>query len=223
MRFQVTCFSLLIAFTTQVFARTEIHTTDDFTKIAKEVLALSQGKNAGSRAEDVLVAFDIDKTLLVVQDCLPPGESKGLSGFMKMTNQCPALPTEEKTAASVQSIQKAGFPTIALTARPAALLKATERELKRNGIDFNGHPYDAAADFTVKFEKGAPMIFKEGVTYANGRNKGFILQQFQDQQSRPYKTVVFVDDDMKNIRHMDQTYKADPDTLVIIYHYNRYK
>lgn len=212
-------FGLLLAFSTLAQARTEIHTTDDFAKITQEILALANDE----RAEEILVAFDIDKTLLIVQDCLPEGESKGFAGWLKMANRCPAELTEKEVPAHIAALQKKGFPTLALTARAVNLMKATERELTRNGIVFNGKPFDAAADFNVKFPKGEDLVFKEGVTYAAGRNKGFILQQFQERQSRPFKKVIFVDDAIKNIRHMDKTYTADPDVTVIIYHYNRYE
>lgn len=199
-------------------ARTEIRTTDDFGRIAREILEL-----AGSDAAEVLVAFDIDKTLLVVQDCLPEGESKGFAGWLKMVNRCPADATEPGVPAHIAELQERGFATLALTARARNLIAATERELTRNGILFDGRPFDRAANFTATFPKGEPMVFKEGVTYAAGRNKGFILQEFQSRQSRPYRRVVFVDDDLKNIRHMDKTYAADPDVDVLIYHYNRYE
>lgn len=216
---RITFLSLILAFSTFAEARTELHTTNDFAKITKEILALAETE----RAEEILVAFDIDKTLLIVQDCLPAGESKGFAGWLKMANRCPADLTEAQVPTHIEALQKKGFPTLALTARAANLIKATERELTRNGIVFNGKPFDAKADFTAAFPTGVDMVFKEGVTYAAGRNKGFILQQFQERQGRPYKKVVFIDDAIKNIRHMDKTYTADPDVTVIIYHYNRYK
>lgn len=219
MRVHVSLLALFTALTLNAQARTEIRTNDDFGAIVAEISRL-QGSH---RAEDVLVVFDIDKTLMIVQNCLPPKESKGLSGWMKMANKCPADLTEAQVPARIRDLQNLGFATIALTARPAILTAATERELDRNGIVFAGHPFDTRANFAAPFPNGQDLIFKDGVTYAGGRDKGISLQEFQRHQSRPYRQVVFVDDDRKNIRHMDQAYTADPQVDVRIYHYNRYK
>jgi hypothetical protein len=208
-----------MVFATQAQATTETHVSNDFGFIASEIQKLA-AKNTPS---EILIAFDIDKTLLIVQDCLPEGESKGLAGWMKMVGKCPADVTDPRVAASVATLQEAGFHTLALTARPASVKAATLRELRRNKIEFAGRPFDATSNFTQKFPKGADLVFEAGVSYANGRNKGFILQQLQLKQAQPYELVVFVDDDSKNIRNMESAYADDPQTHVIIYHYNQYK
>lgn len=201
------------------FATTETKVTDDFSAIYRSIQKLSENHNPG----DILVAFDIDKTLLLVQDCLPSGESKGFAGWLKMVAKCPADLTEAAVPGYIRELQKKGFHTMALTARAVNLVTATERELERNDIRFNGFPFDSTRDFTESFPKGVNLVFRGGVTYAAGRNKGFILERIQAQQPRPYSLVVFVDDASENIRHMEKTYKDNSQTHVIIFHYNKYE
>jgi Protein of unknown function (DUF2608) len=199
-------------------SRVEIRVTNKYSVIRREILAMASNLNAA----ETLVAFDIDKTILIVQDCLPAGSAGGLSGFLKKVRECPADLTESRVPRDIRAIQRKGFDTAALTARAEVLTAPTERELTRHNISFLNKPFTANDNVEIEFPTGRSMFFTNGITYAAGRDKGLILQTLQEQLPAPYANVIFVDDRKENVDDIEAAYRNDAATKVIIYHYNRF-
>jgi Protein of unknown function (DUF2608) len=199
-------------------SRVEIRVTNKYSVIRREILAMATQVDAA----ETLVAFDIDKTILITQECLPAGTASGLAGFIKKVKACPADLTETRVPRDIKAIQRKGFDTAALTARADVLAAATERELNRHGISFLDKPFAANDNFEAEFPTGRSMRFINGTTYAAGRDKGVILKKFQEQLPAPYPVVIFVDDRKENVDDIEAAYRNDENTKVIIYHYNRY-
>ncbi len=199
-------------------SQVEIRVTDKYSVIRREIIAMANQVDVAA----TLVAFDIDKTILITQDCLPAGSAGGLAGFNRKVKECPADLTETRVPRDIRAIQRKGFDTAAITARSSVLTAATERELHRHGISFLDKPFSADDNFEIGFPSGRPIFFTNGITYATGRDKGTILQKFQAQLPAPYATVIFVDDRQENVDDIEAAYRNDENTKVIIYHYNRF-
>ena len=199
-------------------ATIELITTDKYSEIREDILELTQTDDP----KKILLAFDIDETLLVVEDCLPEGESAGFLGWLKMARTCPANLTEDVVDDYLIEFQELGFPTLALTARADNLLAATERELARNNLNFLGEPFNATADFEHPFTKRSKVVFKNGVTYSASKNKGEVLKILLERLPKTFTEVVFIDDGIKNIRAMTRVWENDPTVHVRIYHYTKY-
>jgi hypothetical protein len=198
-------------------SRVEIRVTNKYSVMRREILAMANQVDAA----ETLVAFDIDNTILITQECLPAGSAGGLAGFLKKVRECPADLTEARVPRDIRAIQRKGFDTAALTARANVLTAATERELTRHNISFLNKPFTADDNVEVAFPTGRSMFFTNGITYAAGRDKGVILQQFQAQLPAPYANVIFVDDRKENVDDVEVAYRNDETTKVIVYHYNR--
>lgn len=190
----------------------------DYSEVFSEIEKWTESK----APEEILVVFDIDETLMVVEDCLPPGESRGFAGWLKKVFNCEAQITEDLLDEKIRELQTQGFSTMALTARAHNLVEPTKRELNRLEIDFLGTPFTSDDNFEDRFTQRSKVVFEDGVVYASGRNKGETLKLFQSRLNKPYKWVVFIDDSSKNIRAMDRAYREDSSTLVWIVHYRRY-
>lgn len=200
------------------FASMEVIVEDDYLEIRKQILT----DYASISPSELLIAFDIDETLLVVEECLSPEDSKGFGGWLSMVFKCPAHLTEETVDDYVAEFQGLGFATLALTARGDNILKPTERELLRNGLNFKDRPFGEEINFEEPFTKKSSVVFKDGVTYSSGRNKGQVMQLLLSRLPGDFKQVVFIDDNVKNIRAMSKAYEQEPKVHVRIYHYTRF-
>lgn len=139
--------------------------TDDMVDVETLVTELS----AEYGRDRVLVVFDIDNTLLVLDqdigsdqwfawqsELLEAGATDHLvadsfQGLLDALNKVYALspthPTQADVSDVVRRIQAAGNPVIGLTARNGAGRDATERELRRSGIWFGETGIGRAAGF----------------------------------------------------------------------------
>lgn len=199
-------------------ALVEIIETSEYSTIRDQILE----DYSTQQSSDILIAFDIDETLLVVEECLSKKQSEGFSGWLNKVFQCEAVLTENEVDDYVAEFQSLGFATLALTARGANVLEPTERELTRNGLNFYGFPFTEKDNFEVPFTAKSSIVFKDGVTYSSGRNKGKVLQVLLSEFGGDFDQVIFIDDNIKNIRAMKKAYEHEKSVHVRIYHYTRY-
>lgn len=217
-------FSLIALFICSCFSygESKVTSTVEYSDVFSTIREM--GQEYGQ--ENVLVVFDIDDTLLVIDECKGPNGER-IKGLGKLFS-CPSEHTEKKLSGEIKNIQSEGFATIALTARGNNLISATQRELKRlhDGLfvfNFEGRPF--VVDFdqilvpkTKKCKKGelAPCLsgsysnrpkFIDGVMYANGANKGLALESLLKELKVSFSGIVFIDDRSKNTKNVNEVYK----------------
>lgn len=196
------------------------------TKEYSEVFQSIEAKGLKYGPSNVLVVFDIDDTLLVTPDCRKP-DGTWARGNTKLFI-CPTLHTENNLSLKLDQVQKAGYSTIALTARGNILIESTQRELARvheNSLPliFKGHPFTDEVQSilvpktkTCKKGETPPCLsgkysdrpkFLDGVMYANSTNKGLALKALLNELAREYEAIVFVDDNSKNADNIHAVYK----------------
>jgi len=204
------------------FAKAQVTETFSYGEVFPVIEDL--GKTYGP--SQVLVVFDIDDTLLVIEHCKKPDGSmtRGIGKFF----HCASEHTEIELSTRIKKIQKDGFDTIALTARGLNLIKVTQRELAREHgsraiFDFDGKPFrkdlqKIVVPRTRKCKRGevAPCLtgkttdkprFLNGVMYAQGNHKGLALQRLLKELGASYKAIVFVDDRKKNTSNVYDAYR----------------
>lgn len=211
-------------------------TTDDFAGMHAAALRLGQQYGA----ERVLLVFDIDNTLLAMNQDLGSDPWFDWQRDLQKTNPnskrlvarefddllaaqgllftlSPMHPPQADAPDLVRSLQKRGFPTLALTSRSDAFRAAAERELKRNGYAFDAHslplrvpkgktfaPYNLSnlaavglsADDEQRYDlvEPRPVSYNAGVFMAAGQHKGVMLLTILARAKHKYSAVVFIDD-----------------------------
>ncbi len=206
--------------------------------------------------ESVLVVYDVDNTLLAANQSLGsdqwyewqsglPANSKDkvaekpelyeivnlLHNLGEMHPPQPDLPT------LVWKLQKAGFPSMVITARNPRIRVATLRELKANCYSFDRgappvfRPGDVTLfDFTsylspelinrLQLKKpGEKASYGDGLVLASGQHKGAMLRvilSLAESKGYHYKAVVFIDDKKKNV---DAVWEALRDVAMEVHTY----
>jgi hypothetical protein len=233
-----TCLLSLVLISASIFADSQVTETKDYSDIFPVIKDLSQ--KYGN--EEVLVVFDVDDTLLVIEHCKKP-DGTLTRGIGKLFS-CPSEHTEDGLSHSLAEIQKKGIHTIGLTARGNSMVKATQRELARKHtglktLDFQGMPFTQSLTKievakTKKCKRGetAPCLsgevsdrpkFTKGVMYANGTHKGLALKALLKRLKASYKAIVFIDDRKKNTVNVNQVYVNQDKVEVEVFLYLRHR
>jgi len=222
--------SLLLLFTacaTLPPAQNVLAETDDLTMVTNSALQLS-----GLYGRDqVLVVFDIDNTLLAMEQGLGSDQWYYWQKALQKEDPCSARlvndrfkvqgalffasamrPTQPDAAQQVQRLQDAGLKVIALTSRGPEYRLQTFRELRRNEISFwssalppqRGYPDTFLPDNGLR-----PARYEEGVFLTAGQHKGAMLKALLAKTGTPAPTViVFADDKAQNLQDMMETYEG---------------
>jgi hypothetical protein len=200
-------------------------------------------------ASDLLVAFDIDMTLIstthpvaeypnikkhyaVLKEILgtlsPEKQDELLSLFVKLNG---SRLVEEESPGIIAKIIAEGIPTIAFTASVSGKLGDTEffeafryDQLKRFGFDFsNAYPHLSKAILTnLPFYRGGHPAYFKGVLSTGGEHsdKGKVLVEFFKLSGHTPKVVFMVDDKVKNLDDIRVALKnLDPSILFVGVHY----
>jgi hypothetical protein len=229
---------LSLALTLSSYASSTVYETVEYTEVFQKIEEL--GEDHGQK--NVLIVFDIDDTLLVIEHC--EKEDGTLTRGIGKLFACPSEHTEKKISHKISDLQKEGFATVALTARGASLVKATQRELARKHpglktISFKKAPFKKnamkiAVPRTRRCKQGevAPCLKGEvstkprlvdGVMYANGTHKGLALKALLELKGLEYDAIVFVDDRKKNTDDVHEVFVNQDKTEVISYLYLRHR
>lgn len=219
----------LIALTQVSFAKAKMTETMTYADIYPVIDQIAEKDGV----ENLLVVFDIDDTLLVIDHCQKEnGEwTKGIGKLFA----CPSVHTDDTLSAKIVELQSKGVATIALTARGKNLVRATQRELKRehDGLDifdFDGLPFSQDISSIevpkkrkcrqneegpcFKDETTTSPKFEDGVMYAQGAHKGAALKNLLELLEVEFKNIVFVDDRDYNTEAVYDVYKDDENTYV---------
>lgn len=110
------------------FTSSSVIETIEYREIFQKVTML--GEDYGNQY--VLVVFDIDDILLVIDHC--EKEDGTLTQGIGKLFACPSTHTEDIISHEIKSLQGQGFATMALTARGVSLIKPTKKESLRVSI-----------------------------------------------------------------------------------------
>ena len=187
--------------------------SDDLEMVAD--WAIRMAKDHGR--ENVLVVFDIDNTLLAMEQdlgsdqwyywqkdlaasdpCNPMGVDNRFAVQGAVFYASAMRATQPNAAEQVRRIQDAGIPTIALTSRGTDYRLQTFRELRRQDISFwptaippqRGWPEDF-----VPAGGERPARYEDGVFLTAGQHKGKMLEALLDKAGIPWPALVIIADD----------------------------
>lgn len=218
-----------------ISSSSQILSTDNLDLIEKLIETIDQ---------DTLVLFDVDQTLITPNDSiLKPKHDKLLdelmggkkfitdeSGktryiFREILMHAPHSLVDKKSPALVQKLQTKGVPVIAFSAAPGGKIGRVDsfvdwriRELQHFGFDFrpafpNIQTLELPKDADLEF----PPIYKSGVLITSLHDKGPVLLNFFKESHWTPKKVIFIDDQMSNIRSVIGSLEGHVEILGIHY------
>jgi hypothetical protein len=213
--------------------------TDDLAMVSDTALQLADRHGR----DRVLVVFDIDNTLLAMEQGLGSDQWYYWQKDLAAGDPCSTLrvqdllkaqgalfyasamrPTQPDAALQVRRLQDAGLTVIALTSRGPEFNLQTFRELRRNGISFWPSALPPARGFPALFvpEGGKrEALYQEGVFLTAGQHKGAMLKALLDKTGAASPAViVLADDKAENLQLMMETFKGSG-TAVHAWRYSR--
>ena len=193
--------------------------------------------------ERVLVVFDIDNTLMAMEQGLGSDQWYDWQKTLQLADPCDARlvsdrlavqgalyyisamrPTQEDAAQLVQRLQDDGLSVIALTSRGPGFRLATFRELRRNGYSFYPSAIGPERGYPDEFipEGGSRAArYEDGVFMTAGQHKGDMLRALLEKTGTPWPAVVvLVDDKEQNLRAVLETFEGTG-TAVHAWRYTR--
>lgn len=178
-------------------------------------LALDMAKTYGG--DRVLVVFDIDNTLLAMEQDLGSDQWYYWQKSLEESDPCNSMrvddllttqgalyfasamrPVQDNTAELVRRMQDAGLKMIALTSRGPEYRLATFRELRRNDLSFWPSAWSPARGYGGPFvpEGGQrEALYEDGVFMTAGQHKGVMLRALLDRSGQPYPELIIAIDD----------------------------
>lgn len=179
--------------------------------------------------EHVLVVFDLDNTLLAMEQDL--GSDQWYEWQKELTSHAPCdervvsdrlavqgamyfgsamRPTQADAADILRSIQDAGIPVIALTSRGVDFRLQTFRELRRNGFDFRRNAIGPDGGWNEDFIPAhgiRPARYEDGVFLTTGQHKGAMLKDLIDKTNTDMpRAVLMLDDKDSNLNAISETF-----------------
>jgi phosphoserine phosphatase len=204
---------------------------------------LAEAKSLG--AENVLVVYDLDNTLLTMKkdlgsdqwfnwqnELINKKDKTAVAGSFddllliqyKIFALGDMTPVEALTVDTVTEIQNANIKSIILTARGPQLRNDVEQELNRAGLNFTKSGIGPNSGLTGLFTLAQVLPLREisyssGVVTCNGLNKGLVLKELLAQLNLKFKKIFFLDDSLKNVENVYSV--TLPETEIAAYHYNK--
>ncbi len=117
-------------------------------------------------------------------------------------------PVEKNTAEIVNQFQNRKYSVIALTSRGPIYRSQTEMHLKNSNISFKTSSFGPAGGYASTFFpeniSGAREIsYMDGIAMGSGQNKGKVLSSLFAKTKTEFKSIIFVDDTLKNIENVE--------------------
>lgn len=199
--------------------------TEDLAMVSDEALQLAERYGP----ERVLVVFDIDNTLLAMEQGLGSDQWYYWQKDLAEEDPCSKLlvsdrfkvqgalyyasamrPTQSDAALQVRRLQDAGLSVIAVTSRGPEFVLQTFRELRRNGISFWPTALPPARGFPERFiPEGGTLesLYQDGVFLTAGQHKGLMLKDLLTRTGSSLPAViVVVDDKPDNLEAIMETF-----------------
>ena len=201
--------------------------TDDLAMVTDSALQLADRYGQGQ----VLVVFDIDNTLLAMEQGLGSDQWYYWQKDLEQEDPCSinlvsnrfsvqgALyfasamrPTQADAAEQVRRLQDAGLSVIALTSRGPDYSLQTFRELRRNDISFWPGALPPQRGYPGPFipEGGTrAALYQDGVFLTAGQHKGDMLKALLDKtRTGSPAVVVIADDKLENLQSVMETFNG---------------
>jgi hypothetical protein len=230
---------LLAACATAPPAKSLLAETDDLAVVADTALKLAD--NYGR--DEVLVVFDIDNTLLAMEQGLGSDQWYYWQKDLQKEDPCSGMLvndrfkvqgalyfasamrlTQTDAAEQVERLQDAGLAVIALTSRGPEFRLQTFRELRRNGISFRASALSPRRGYPELFipEGGTrPARYEDGVFLTAGQHKGDMLKALLDKTGTASPSVVVMaDDKQENLQAVMDTFEGSA-TAILAWRYGR--
>ena len=220
-------------------ADTWLRETDSLVYVVED----AQGLAKIHGTERVLVVFDIDNTLMAMEQGLGSDQWYQWQKNLLLADPCDARlvsdrlavqgalffisamrSTQADAAQLVQRLQDDGLNVIALTSRGPEFRLATFRELRRNGYSFYASAIGPGRGYPEAFvpEGGSrPARYEDGVFLTAGQHKGDMLRALLEKTATPWPAVIVVADDKeRNLRAVLETFEGTG-TAVHAWRYSR--
>jgi len=220
-------------------AQTLLAETDDLTMVTDSALqfAVRYGR------DQVLVVFDIDNTLLAMEQGLGSDQWYYWQKDLAKNDPCSGYlvnnrfsvqgaiffasamrPTQPDAAEQIRRLQDAGLPVIALTSRGPDFRLQTFRELRRNGISFWPGALPPKRGYREPFipEGGTrAALYQDGVFLTAGQHKGDMLKALLDKTGAgPPTVIIMADDKAENLQAVMNTFEGSG-TAIHAWRYTR--
>ncbi len=220
-------------------ANTWLRETNSLVYVVEDAEALAKTHGANQ----VLVVFDIDNTLMAMEQALGSDQWYDWQSKLELADHCDARlvsdllavqgalfyisamrPTQEDGAQLVQRLQDGGLSVIALTSRGPDFRLATFRELRRNGYSFRDSAIGPGRGYPDVFvpEGGSRNArYEDGVFLTAGQHKGEMLKALLEKTATLWPDViVMADDKERNLRAVMDTFEGSG-TAVHAWRYSR--
>lgn len=201
--------------------------TADLAELTTDILDLLEKTDKNN----ILVVFDIDNTLLAMEQGLGSDQWYDWQKSLSEEDQCnprnvgdrfavqgalyfasAMRPTQEDAATQVKAIQKLGVPVLALTSRGMDFQLQTFRELRRSNFNFSYSAIGPAGGYDEPFvpvENGRLSLYEDGVFLTAGQHKGQMLYALLEKTATGMPAViVMTDDKQKNLDAVKETFSA---------------
>ncbi|MCC2677701.1 MAG: outer membrane protein [Pseudobdellovibrio sp.] len=209
-----------------------------------EVQSFVAKKVDAAGADAVLVVFDFDNTLMAMNNDLGSDQwyqwqssviKNGDKKQMMASNRSELFDlhyklfalgdmhtVEKETSAIVKQIQGMKVKSFILTSRGSELRNDTEIELDRGAMDFSGTAPGPAGGYPERFlpegiESARFVSYQKGILMGSGQNKGLLLKAFLKKTGSAFKSIIVVDDTLKNIENIEAEYKDDKSVTLFYY------
>jgi|GEM_PF-1183643 len=176
--------------------------------------------------EQVLVIFDIDNTILAMENELGSDQWYGWQKELDVddSNKIHDLlaaqralffiqsmrPTELGVQTLINELNASQYQTLSITARGHQSRVSTYRELDSHNIVFNNKLFDDSARFEfnpINIDESRKVVYDNHVTYSSGQNKGKILAELLERSRyKKIKSIIFVDDKEYNLTDVEKTF-----------------
>ncbi len=216
----------------------EIISSDRYTDV-KQLISEKVYKYGAS---EVLVVLDIDNTILTSDvdlgsdiwyqwqrgklEVKPTENQKVACLFEDAIGLLYELGTMHLTDTNLPTFinewQSQNISLFALTSRSPRYRTATERELKKQGIDLTKTAIRPINDSlpVYRYNLKREMSYMKGVMMTSGMNKGEMLAHMLAKTDRSFSAVVFVDDSEKNVQALVSAF-FESSMDFNIYHYTK--
>lgn len=124
----------------------------------------------------------------------------------------------------VKDIQGMKIKSIILTSRGPGLRYDVETEMEESGMNFRESAMGPLGGYAGTFlpeglESPREISFTDGIAMGSGQNKGKILKAILQKTNTKFKTIIFLDDTLKNIENMENELKDEVDLYTFYYTY----
>lgn len=229
----------LIFFCTSGFAAERI-VTPSISDVQNFILK----KSAEVGADAVLVVFDFDNTLMAMNNDLGSDQwYTWQSAVLKNGDKKQAMvkdraqlfdlhfklfalgemhPVEKETANVVKRVQDMKISSFILTSRGSEFRSDTELELERGEMNFAKSAPGPEGGYALRFlpegiEGARPVSYQNGILMGSGQHKGILLRAILKKTGAKYKSIIVVDDTLKNIENIESEYKDDSSVTLFYY------